>query len=447
MTAPAGPRAVPRAPGLPIVGHAPQMAKAPHLAVIDIARRYGGIVAMNVFHHKFIAVSNADYIRHVLVGAQQRYVRSYHYENPVIGAGLLTTDGPSWLVRRRQVNIAFRGDSLERLVPTASAEAEHLVARWTAAARSGTTVGLVADMQRLAVTVMGRSLLSTGIDADSAAFFADKVRTATRLMRKRNYGLVRFPNWAPTPVSRGLHRSRVALDAFLRPIIAERRAAPPARRDMLDALLAVRDPETGIALNDAEILDETKTLFVAGFETTSTALSWTLHLISRHPEVSERLAEEVDRELGGRTPELADLARLSYLSQIMNESMRLYPAVYTLGRECIERDEIDGYVIPKGSVMLLSVLAVHHDEKYWPDPEAFRPERFASEYPRQAFLPFATGKHVCIGNNFALTEMAVVIAMIAQRFRLVPGDDLPVEARANVTLIPAREIPLQIVER
>jgi cytochrome P450 len=423
------------------------MARAPHLAVIDIARRYGGLVAMNVFHHKFIAVSNADYIRHVLVGAQQRYVRSYHYENPVIGAGLLTTDGPKWLVRRRQVNNAFRGDSLERLVPTASAETAQLVARWTAAARTGTNVSLVADMQRLAVTIIGLSLLSTGIDAESAAFFADKVRTATRLMRRRNYGLVRFPNWAPTPISRGLNRSRVVLDAFLRPIIAERRAAPPARRDMLDALLAVRDPETGIALTDAEILDETKTLFVAGFETTSTALSWTLHLISRNPDVGERLAAEVDRELGGRTPELADLARLSYLGQIMNESMRIYPAVYTLGRECVERDEIDGYTIPKGSVMLLSVLAVHHDERYWPDPEVFRPDRFAGEYPRQAFLPFATGKHVCIGNNFALAEMAVVIAMIAQRFRLEPGDDLPVEARANVTLIPAREIPLRLVAR
>jgi len=248
-------------------------------------------------------------------------------------------------------------------------------------------------------------------------------------------------------LNRSLEKTRKTLDEYIGPIVKARRVEGDARDDILGALLSARDPETGDALTEQEILDETKTLFAAGFETTATALTWTLYLLARHPEVARRWRRELDEVLGGRLPEWQDLERLTYLHQILNESMRLYPPVYTLGRECIEDDELDGYSIRSGTVLLLSVFGIHRDPKWWQDPEAFRPERFAGDWPTQAYLPFASGKHMCIGNNFSLAEMAVTLSVIGQRYELEPVDSQPVQESAQITLVPAREIPLRLIRR
>lgn len=449
MTAPPqqSSRPVPRAPGGFLLGNAKPMIAAPHWYAASTAREHGGIVGLRVLNRKLVAVSHADYIRQILVTSGQKYRRSFHYENPVLGNGLLSSDGPSWLARRRQVNAAFRRDTLERLVPVAREETDRVVDRWSTSASRGETVGLVHEMQRLTISIIGRSLLSTALSEEDAVRFANAVRDAARFTRRRNTALVIPPLWVPTSANRGLLRMRDLLDGFLRPIIAERRALPPARRDLLDALIAVRDPDTGEALDDQAVLNEAKTLFAAGFETTATALCWTLHLLARHPDVAARWHDEVDREIGSRPVEWADLERLPYLEHIISESLRLYPPVYNIGRVCVERDEIGGYDIPVGTVLLLSILGAHHDPQFWPEPLRFDPDRFAREWPRHAFIPFATGQHVCIGNNFALTEMAVSLVGIAQRFRIEPVDDAPVDAIANVTLLPSREIPVRLVPR
>ncbi len=448
MTARAtGTRPVPRAPGNFLLGNAAPMIAAPHWYAAATAREHGGIVGLRVLNRRLIAISHADYVRNVLVTNAAKYRRSFHYENPVLGNGLLSSDGPSWLARRRQVNAAFRRDTLERLVPVAREETDRVIERWSATASRGESVGLVHEMQRLTISIIGRSLLSTALSEADAVRFANAVRDAARFTRRRNTALVIPPLWVPTSANRGLLRMRDLLDNFLMPIIAERRRQPVGRRDLLDALIAVRDPDTGEALDDQAVLNEAKTLFAAGFETTATALSWTLHLLARHPEVAARWYDEVDREVGDRPVEFADLERMPYLDRIISESLRLYPPVYNIGRVCVERDQINGYDIPAGTVLLLSILGVHHDPQFWPDPLRFDPDRFAGEWSRHAFIPFATGQHVCIGNNFALTEMAVSLVGIAQRFRIEPVDAAPVDAIANVTLLPAREIPIRPVAR
>ena len=448
MTTPATTgRPVPRAPGTLLLGNAAPMIAAPHWYAAATAREHGGIVGLRVLNRRLLAIAHADYVRQVLVTHAAKYRRSFHYENPVLGNGLLSSDGPSWLARRRQVNAAFRRDTLERLVPVVREETNRVIERWSANASSGQPVGLVHEMQRLTIAIIGRSLLSMALSEDDAVRFANAVRDAARFTRRRNTALVIPPLWVPTSANRGLLRMRDLLDNFLRPIIAERRRQPAGRRDLLDALIAVRDPETGEALDDQALLNEAKTLFAAGFETTATALTWTLHLLARHPEVAARWHAEVDREVGHRPVEWADLERLPYLGSVISESLRLYPPVYNIGRVCVERDQINGYDIPVGTVLLLSILGVHHDPQFWPDPLRFDPDRFAGEWQRHAFIPFATGQHVCIGNNFALTEMAVSLVGIAQRFRIEPADDAPVDALANVTLLPAREIPIRLVPR
>ncbi|MCX6951027.1 MAG: cytochrome P450, partial [Verrucomicrobia bacterium] len=229
------------------------------------------------------------------------------------------------------------------------------------------------------------------------------------------------------------------------------RLAPGAapRDDIAQALLDARDPETGEALPWQSLLDETKTLFGAGFETTSTALTWTLHRLSQHPGVAAAWHAEIDRVLGGRAPTWEDLPQLELTERIFHETMRLYPPVYNLGRVCQEDDVLGGCRIRRGETLLLSVYGAHRTPEFWADPERFDPERFGPGrvVAKHAFLPFALGKHLCIGAAFALAEAVLVLARIGQRYRLAPtvGPDVP--ARAQVTLIPATEIPVRVEAR
>lgn len=196
-------------------------------------------------------------------------------------------------------------------------------------------------------------------------------------------------------------------------------------------------------------MDETKTLFLAGFETTATALTWALYLLARHPEAAGALRSEVDSVLGGRAPEWPDLARLGYTAQILYETMRRYPPVYAVARRCVEDDELGGYAIAHGTPVLISNYGVHRAPAWGPDPECFRPERFAPglEWPKRAYMPFAAGRHLCIGNDFAMVEMTVALAMIAQQYRFTTADESPVGESARITLVPDREIELRLERR
>jgi cytochrome P450 len=436
-------RRVPLSRGHWLLGHALDLRAAPHRFAADVALRNGGMAEIRFLHRRLLVVSDGDVARHILVTRAERYRRSFHYENPVLGNGLLSTDGPGWLKRRRQVGAAFRRETLERLVPVVVAETERLIERWSERMRAGEAIPLKAEMHRLAIRVIGRSLLSESVDEAKADELGALTTRTLRLVARRNTTLPRLPTWVPTSVNRGLLASRASLEDFLRPIIASRRDAPP-RGDLLDRLLAVRDPETGDALSDAEVLDEAKTLFGAGYETTASALTWTLDLLARHPEAADRLRAEATAQLGTGVPTFADLARLPFLSSVINESLRIFPPVYNLGRVNVESDEIDGHPVPRGRVAVISILGMHHDPRVWGDPEVFRPERFDGEWPSRWFMPFATGQHVCIGNNFALTEMAVCLAMIVRNFEIRPADATPTEAIGAITLVPAREISVRL---
>lgn len=444
---PAPSRPLPQARGHWLLGSALAFAAAPHLFPAQAAARHGGIARFRVLHKPFVAVADPEHVNQVMVTRHKHYRRSFHYDNPVVGQGLLSTDGEPWLKRRRQVQPAFRRETLGHLVAVANAACDRIFEKWEAQRLAGQPIELAGEMQQLALSVIGHALFSVEVGWSNAARFARAVRDALRLLRRRNTAIVRFPHWLPTPLNRSLERTRQVLDDYLWPIIRARRAAADGGEDILGALLRVRDPESGDALADQEVLDETKTLFTAGFETTATALTWALHLLATHPEVAARWHEEADRVLGGRAPGWDDLERLPYTAQIVQETLRLYPPVYSLGRECVDDDVLGGFAVPRGSILMLSVLGIHRDPRWWPEPEAFRPERFAGDWPRQAYLPFASGRHLCVGNHFSLTEMVVVLARIAQRWRLEPVDAAPVGMRAQITLVPDRDILLRLVPR
>jgi cytochrome P450 len=210
--------------------------------------------------------------------------------------------------------------------------------------------------------------------------------------------------------------------------------------DLLGMLLAARDEETGEGMSDTQLRDEVLTLFVAGHETTATTLAWAWSLLAAHPEVEQRLHAEVDTVLGGRTPTVADLPALSYTRMIVDETLRLYPAGWLFSRMPEADEEVDGYRIPAKSTVFISPYITHRHPDFWQNADTFDPQRFAPEQsesrPRYAYFPFGGGPRMCIGNNFALMEAHLIVAMIAQTYRLRLAPGAVVEPKAGVTLHP-----------
>jgi cytochrome P450 len=316
--------------------------------------------------------------------------------------------------------------------------------------RAARTVPLVGEMQTLTITTICRALLSVGVESEAALRFAQAVRESLYFVRRKNTSMCPMPHWVPSRTNRSLRETRDVLDAFVSSHLRPRLEPGAEKRDdIVQQMIEARDPETGAGMPWQALLDETKTLFTAGFETTATTLAWALHRLSHHEDIAERLASEVYRELGDRRPAFEDLPRLSFASQVAQETMRLYPPVYTFGRTCVTADELGGFAINPGDVLLASCYGAHRMPEYWPTPERFDPDRFAlgQEWPKHAYMPFGMGKHLCIGNTFALHGVTLALAMIAQRYRLRPLGPLDVPARAQVTLVPAREILVRLERR
>jgi enediyne biosynthesis protein E7 len=447
-----GNRRMPAARGHWLLGSAREMRDAPHRFVADLGLRHGGIARFRILHRPMIAVTHPDLIREVLVTRHERYERSFHYRTTqeAVGRGLITTDGAHWKQRRRQVQPAFRPENLRRIVPAVHQAVAELLARWEAQRRDGQAVSLVEDMQVLTLTVMCRALLSVGISAEEARRLGAVVRESLFLVRRKNTSLCPMPHWAPLPGHRRLRARRDVLDAFVSDQL-RRRLAPGAepRADIAQALLDARDPETGAALPWQALVDETKSLFAAGFESTATALTWTLHRLAHDPAVAAAWHAECDSALAGRPPEWDDQGRLPLIGQIFQETMRLYPPVYTLGRVCLAEDTLGGCRIRAGETLLLSIYGAHRTPEFWPEPERFDPDRFAPgrEVAKHAYLPFALGKHLCVGAGFATAEAVLALASIGQRYRLRPTGPLDVPVRAQVTLVPAGDITVRLEAR
>ncbi|HVU34976.1 MAG TPA: cytochrome P450 [Opitutaceae bacterium] len=445
-------RPLPRAPGHWLLGNAHAMRDRPHTFVAEIGHANGGLAQLRILHRRMIAVTGPDLIRQVLITRHDRYERSFHYRTAQlsVGKGLLTTDGPVWKVRRRQVQPAFRPEALQRLVPAVHGAAGEMFARWDQKVAAGEPVPLLEEMQTFALTVMCRALLSVSIDSAEARRFGEAVRSSLYLVRRRNTSLCPMPRWVPDRTNRALRETYDVLDAYVALHLRPRREGrEPPKADIAQALLDARDPETGEPLSWQALRDETKTLFTAGFETSATMLAWALHSLSHHPAVAAAWRAEIDDVLSGRPATWDDLPRLVVTDRIVQETLRLYPPVYTLGRVCVEDDELGGCRISRGSTLLLSVYGAHRDPAFWTDPARFDPDRFAPgrEWARHAFLPFALGKHTCVGNNFAVAEAVLGLATIGQRYRIEPTVDYQVPIRPQVTLVPAREIPVRFVRR
>jgi cytochrome P450 len=314
-----------------------------------------------------------------------------------------------------------------------------MLERWDRTASLGEAIDVVAEMMALTQAIIVRTMFSTDLGATAAI-----VNRTWPIINRRigeTFWSTKLETSLPLPANRRFWRALRELETVVYQIIAERRQTRRDESDLLSMFLAARDDETGTGMTDRQLRDEVLTMLLAGHETTSLALSWTYYLLSRHPDVERSIADEVDRVIGDERPSFAHIDRLTSTRRTIEESLRLYPPAWGFSRRALGDDEVGGYRIPKGSLVFLIPFVVHRRPKLWPNPDRFDPDRFAPEHestrPRFAYIPFGGGPRGCIGNQFAMVEAQLIVAAIAQRYRieLVPGQDIRPEPL--ITLRPA----------
>lgn len=429
---PPGPR------GYPLIGALPSFIKAPLEFIRDVTRDYGDIVRMGAMGSRQVfLITRASHVQHVLQENNRNYIKGDNFKEIrlIIGDGLPVTEGEDWRRHRRLLQPAFHRQKIREIVGAMASVVGGVRDRW-AALPTGTALNISSEMMKLTQRVMLKVLLSVETETENEKLMTawDEVHA---FLTDRLFSIVNFPVSLPFPSHIRFRRAMKTLDGAVNGILAERRKAGDGPGDLLSLLLAARDDATGTGMNDQELRDEVMTMFVGGFETTAVVLAWAWLLLGRHPEVREKLVAEVDSVLKGRTPTSEDLPRLRYTKMVIDETMRLYPSAWTFTRTNLETDTIGGFSIPKGSVLFVCAYATHRDEEVWPNPEAFDPERFAEagvNRPRYAFYPFGGGPRQCIGEAFAMAEMQIVLAMMTQRFLLLPEPGLSVEPEPLFTL-------------
>ena len=413
-------------------------------------REYGDLVHTRLAGLHVFTVAHPDGIKHVLQDNHRNYKKSVDYKilARLLGQGLVTSEGELWLRQRRLMQPMFHRQKIAAFGTMMTDCALEMLERWRGFADRGEAFDATPEMMRLTLQIVGRALLTLDLTGQ-----ADTIGRNMTLANEHmgQAGLGTFVPWIPTPANLRFRRAVTQLRRLVLDIIATRRREGRDYGDLLSMLLAVRDEETGESMNNEQLRDEILTLILAGHETTATALSWTWYLLSQHPEVERKLHAELDAVLGGRAPTTADLANLNYTGMVIDESMRLYPPVWAIGREAIDDDEIMGCRVPKGSNVMVSQWLAHHHPGFWENPGVFDPERFSAERsagrPRYAFFPFGGGPRMCIGNIFALTEAQLVLATVAQRYRLKLAPHHPIELQPLITLRPLHGVKVVLERR
>src|SRR5688572_26107923 len=428
---------IPGPRGLPILGVMPEMVGEMLVLFTNTARDYGGIARFKLLNKNYLLVTNPDYVKYILQDNYKNYIRGRSVETGrvLLGNGLPLTDGDFWLRERRLLQPAFHRERLAILTSTAANVIDSFIQNWEQSAQKGQSLDVDEEMMRLTLTVIIKSMFSADID-DKIQSLSHAFNVASKFMLWRSQQMWAPPLSVPIPRNVEYNRAFQVLNDTIYPLIAEARKNP--KDDLLGMLLAMRDEETGEGMTDQQARDEVVTIFFAGHETTAASLAWAFYLLSEHLEVEERVRDEVKAILNGRIPTFAELPKLTYTQRVIQEVLRLYPAAYLFAREAVTEDVIDGYPIPPKTLIFITPFITHRDPNYWPDPERFDPNRFTPEQvssrPRHIYYPFGEGPHVCIGNNFALMEMQLILAMALQRFRLrlVPGHPIALKPEATL---------------
>jgi cytochrome P450 len=433
----------------PIVGHLMEFRHDPLNFLLGSAQKYGDIVYFKFGPQDVFLINHPDYIRDVLVTHNHNFVKSRGLEmaKKFLGEGLLTSERDFHRRQRRLAQPAFHHKRIKAYGEVMTDYAARASERWP----EGGTLDISEEMMRLTLAIVGKTLFDADVESEAKEIgeaLTDIMQLFDRITTPFSWLLDKLP----LPSNFRFVKAKRRLDATIYRIINERRATGVDRGDLLSMLLLAQDEEgDGGSMTDLQLRDEAMTIFLAGHETTANALTWAWYLISQHPEIEAKLHAEIDSALGGGLPTAEDTARLRYTEMVFAEAMRLYPPAWTVGRRALEDYTIDEYVVPAGSIILMSQYVMHHDARYYPEPFKFDPERWRQEAraarPKFSYFPFGGGPRVCIGEPFAWMEGVLLIATIAQRWRMRLAEGQRVEHKPMITLRPRHGMRMKLERR
>ncbi len=429
--------------GLPVVGKLLQF-RRDRLALHEECVRAGDLVRFSMLNRTVWCITAPELVQELLVDKERSFVKApglATYGKALLGEGLLTAEKDRHRRERKLLAPAF---APKRIAAYGAVMAE-LTDRAADGWRDGAALDIAEEMMHLTLAIVGRTLFDADITGD-ARIIGDALTQGMEFMVDR----ISFPlpmTW-PLPSNARMKEATARLDEVVFRIIAERRAAPGDRGDVLSMLVDARDDD-GSTMTDQDMRDEIMTLMLAGHETTANAMAWCWYLLAQHPEAYAKVFAEVDAL--GHVPSVADLPRLPWCLQVVEEAMRLYPPAYATARQCEQQVDIGPVTVQPGEIVMVTIRGIHRRPDLWPEPEAFRPERFTEAEkkarPRHAYMPFGAGPRICIGNHFAMMEAQLILATIARRwrFRLIQHADVVPEPL--ITLRPRGGVHVEAIAR
>ena len=429
-------------------GHFFKFRRRPTEILTELAK-LGDITFMRMFNQPAYFLNHPDLVRDLLITSNSKFEkgRALKRAKNLLGEGLLTSEGKKHLRQRRMIQPAFHRKRIAEYAKAMTEYAERMRDEWQA----GETRDIDKEMMRLTLQIVGKTLFNADVDDE-----ADEVGQAmTTLIEMFDYLLIPFSELLeklPLPQSVRFKKSKETLDKVIYEIIDERRKSGEDKGDLLSMLLMAQDEETGTAMTDEQVRDEALTLFLAGHETTANAMTFTWYLLSQNPEKEAKLHEELDEILNGKTPSMEDVAKLKYTEAVFAESMRLFPPAWAIGRLSIEEHKFGDFEIPKDALVLVSPYVIQRDKRYWENADEFIPERWFEQSVKEAgnkfiYFPFSKGVRSCIGESFAWMEGVLLVATLAQQWKLRLEPTQKIGLNPLMTLRPKYGMKMKIAER
>ncbi|MEM1253478.1 MAG: cytochrome P450 [Cyanobacteria bacterium P01_H01_bin.21] len=432
-----------------LLGHSAYFSQAPLQFLCDCEQQYDGIVPLRLGFSQACFLADPSVIMEIL---QTRTVFTkntpgWQAIRTLVGTGLLGSDGDYWARQRQLTQPVFHQQRIIAYGDVMVQAAERLLNTW----QNDTVRDVHQDMMRLTLDIVMQTLLSVDLEGEEAQAIAHALDLSMQwFSQQQKRGFLLPPNF-PLPLTQRYFAAIKVMNDLIYQLIQQRRASRTDTGDLLSMLLQVKDETDGSQMSDRQLRDELTTLVLAGHETTANVLAWTWMLLAQNPQVEAQLHQELDTVLQGRSPTVADIASLPITQNILKESMRLYPPVVLIARSASQAYVLKGYQVPKGCIMIMSPWVMQRSDRYFADPLSFKPERWQNDMekqlPRGVYFPFGEGPRICIGKGFAQMETTLLLATLAQHYRLglMPGQTI--ETFPSITLRPKHGLPMNLTLR
>ena len=423
--------------------HTLRILKDPVEYLGNLTKSYGPVVSANILGEKYLVLQHPEYIKHVLLDNHKAYNKpcSAKILRLFLGEGLLTSNGEQWHKTRRLMQPAFHKQRLTRILDIVNEETSAFIEKLNAL-HHNTCLNISYEMLQLNISIISRAMFGSAIKEELDTMM-NVLEELTNYSSSWMKSIIKIPVRWPTPANIKFNKNCGIFDSIIYAIIARRRkyradSTLPSHDDLLDMLLDYVDEETMNEMSERQLRDEVTTIFIAGHETTAQTLSWIFYQLAKEKGINKKVTNEAANVFTGNLPGMGDLAQLTYTKQVIQEGMRYYPSLRAIVRKPNHDDVINGIKIPASSTVLINIYGMHHHPQYWENPEKFDPEHFnaVSEQQRAHFVyfPFGGGQRLCIGNNFAMMVMQVVVSRLSKSFEFdVPGGYTP-KIEPNITL-------------